>query len=74
MNVHIATVHQGKKPFKCEICHAAFGEKSKMKKHIAHKNMANVFCSNARALSKISKGNILQKLPTYVSSHFNATR
>ena len=31
---HVTSVHEGKKPFKCDICDAKFDEKSKLKKHI----------------------------------------
>ena len=34
MNGHIATVHEGKKPFKCEACDAKFKSKQGMNGHI----------------------------------------
>ena len=38
MNQHIATVHEGKKPFKCEACDARFGRKDTMNQHIEAKH------------------------------------
>ena len=35
MNQHVATVHEGKKPFKCDICNFSCSQKSNMKKHVA---------------------------------------
>ena len=35
MKGHIASVHQGKKPFKCEVCARDFTEKQKSKNHTA---------------------------------------
>ena len=34
MKKHIASVHEGKKPYKCEICHVSFTQKGSLKKHI----------------------------------------
>ena len=37
---HVATVHEKKKPFHCEICSSAFAEKRRLKEHITsvHEN------------------------------------
>ena len=35
MRSHIATVHEGLKPFKCSLCDSWFGTKQYVKKHIA---------------------------------------
>ena len=32
---HIATVHEGKKPFECCVCNAKFAEKRELSRHIA---------------------------------------
>ena len=32
---HVASVHEGKKPFKCENCDKSFFYKSDMNKHVA---------------------------------------
>ena len=34
LNIHIATVHEGKKAFKCDICHSRFGKKVCLKRHV----------------------------------------
>ena len=36
MKGHIATIHEGKKEFKCDICTAEFTSKQGMKAHITH--------------------------------------
>ena len=35
MNTYVATVHEGKKPFKCDHCNSSFGIKRSLKRHIA---------------------------------------
>ena len=35
LNLHIASVHEGKKPFKCEICDDQFELKHELNEHIA---------------------------------------
>ena len=35
MKNHVASVHEGKKPFKCESCDYRFAQKSDMKRHVA---------------------------------------
>ena len=35
MNDHVASVHEGVKPFKCDICQYSCSEKDSMKKHVA---------------------------------------
>ena len=35
MNKHIASVHEEKKPFKCDICDAKFANKPNLNRHIA---------------------------------------
>ena len=32
---HISIVHEGAKPFQCDICDSTFTEKSKLKRHVA---------------------------------------
>ena len=34
MNGHITTIHEGRKPFKCDICNAEFTSRQDMKGHI----------------------------------------
>lgn len=34
MNGHVATVHEGKKQFKCAICDVKFGHKSHLNQHV----------------------------------------
>ena len=36
MNRHVRSVHEGKKPFMCEICSSRFSEKCYLNSHIAH--------------------------------------
>ena len=35
MNRHVVSVHEGKKPFKCEICDYSCSLKRTLKKHVA---------------------------------------
>ena len=35
MNHHNATIHKGKKQFKCEICNTNAGQKRELKTHVA---------------------------------------
>ena len=35
LNVHVASVHQGMKPFECSICNSRFSQKKSMVIHIA---------------------------------------
>ena len=35
MTKHVVSVHEKKKPFKCEICDKGFSQKHKMKIHVA---------------------------------------
>ena len=35
MQVHISTVHEGQKPFKCSICDDRFTQIASMRRHIA---------------------------------------
>ena len=34
MKVHVSSVHEEKKPFKCEICHHTCSQKGHLKKHV----------------------------------------
>ena len=34
MKRHVASVHEGKKPFKCDICDYKFSQKTSMKSHV----------------------------------------
>ena len=35
MNTYVATIHEGKKQNKCDICNAEFGEKGDLNRHVA---------------------------------------
>ena len=35
MNKHVASVHEGKKAFKCRICDKSFSEKGSVKRHVS---------------------------------------
>ena len=35
MNKHVRAVHEGKKPFMCEVCGSKFSEKGDLSSHIA---------------------------------------
>ena len=35
LNKHVTSVHEGKKSFKCEVCHYRSSQKDDLKKHIA---------------------------------------
>ena len=35
MKGHIATIHEGKNQFKCNICNGNFGQRGNLKKHAA---------------------------------------
>ena len=35
LNSHIASVHEGKKPFKCDICNASFTKTGNLNRHVA---------------------------------------
>ena len=35
LNKHIASVHEGKEPFKCNICNSSFTQKGQMNGHVA---------------------------------------
>ena len=66
MKGHIATIHEGKKPFKCAICDAGFTSKHGMKKHIVaiHEGNKPFKCDicNAKFASKQRmKGHIAQQ-------------
>ena len=34
MKTHVKSVHEGKKPFKCDICDYNFSQKGDMKRHV----------------------------------------
>ena len=34
MTRHTASIHEGRKPFKCEVCEKSFAEKSKLGSHM----------------------------------------
>ena len=34
MKTHVASVHEGKKPFKCDMCDYSFSLKNTMKRHV----------------------------------------
>ena len=35
LKIHIASIHEGKKPFKCNFCDSCFSHKGNMNQHIA---------------------------------------
>ena len=35
LNVHVATVHEGQKSFKCGVCDKSFGEKDTLGRHVS---------------------------------------
>ena len=35
MKIHVSSVHERNKPFKCEICDQTFSEKGSMNRHVA---------------------------------------
>ena len=35
LNTHCASVHEEKKPYKCDICKTNFAQKASLKKHMA---------------------------------------
>ena len=35
LNVHLASIHEGKKPFQCNLCETSFVQKGTLKKHLA---------------------------------------
>ena len=35
LNEHIASVHEGKEPFKCNICNSSFTQEGQMNGHVA---------------------------------------
>jgi hypothetical protein len=43
MKGHIASVHEGKKPFECNICKTSFAEKGTLKKHLVSVHKAKHF-------------------------------
>jgi len=48
LNVHIASVHEGKKPFKCEICYVQFEVENELNEHMCHscEKPATHFCKS----------------------------
>ena len=38
LNKHVASVHKGKKPFKCDICDYSCSQKQQMKQHVEKKH------------------------------------
>ena len=40
MNVHVESVHEEKKPFKCDICDFACAQKQSIIRHVAKKHEA----------------------------------
>ena len=52
MNIHIASVHEGKNPFKCNVCDTPFFHKANLKVHVesVHKGKKPFKCSECDAL------------------------
>ena len=50
LKIHMASVHEGKKPFKCEICDQKFAGKSSMKRHneVVHEGKKRFQCSTCK--------------------------
>ena len=53
MRHHISSVHEGKKPFKCEICDVTFAKKGHMKNHISsiHEREGSLKCKFSKKMS-----------------------
>ena len=51
LDIHVAAVHEGKKPFQCPICDSAFAHKSSLVKHIdgIHERKKAYHCSICKA-------------------------
>ena len=51
LNEHVAYVHEGKKPFKCETCQASFADKRNLKSHVSvvHEGKKAFKCSVCNA-------------------------
>ena len=41
MKIHVATVHEGKKPFKCEVCDYKWYQKSSLENNVASVHTGN---------------------------------
>ena len=63
LNVHIASVHEGKKPFKCEFCNHTCSQKGHLKTHIAsvHERKKPFKCEKCNYCCS-EKGNMRQHI------------
>ena len=59
MNQHVAVVHEGKKPFQCEICNSCFSKKVGLEKHISSVHDGNKpFKCNLCQYATVHKGDL----------------
>ena len=70
MNIHIETVHEGKKPVLCSICNTSFTTKKNLKRHVAnvHEGKKSMRKKNPQCLicEKVFPDNNLKRLITSV--------
>ena len=75
LNVHVASVHEGKRPFECNLCVKKFTLKANLNIHIAsvHEGRRPFECDKCKNRFSLKNGlkNILNQL-TKERNHFNA--
>ncbi|KAJ8103878.1 hypothetical protein POJ06DRAFT_204764 [Lipomyces tetrasporus] len=71
--VHTSTVHEGRRPFMCEVelCDKAFGHKRLLKEHIAKAHSEG---NNNDAKSETSKADKIMELPAHIDLYFPSSR
>ena len=74
LNKHVSTVHEGIKPFQCDICNACFGQKDNLNNHIAivHEGIKQFKCDICHA-GFGRKGNLNKNLKLLIKerNHLN---
>ena len=72
MNKHVASVHGGKKPFKCDICDLRCSQKGNMKTHVAsvheEKSHSNVTFVTTAVLKRVTRINMLHLFMKEISN------